>query len=180
MIASSKSPIAMRNYGIIQSLKYEWPRGATNTRGRGTGRQVPMRVNSSRPLFHSPRKNITRRERALVWSFTNGQCWYCGFNMNPFDDFCIDHVVPRARGGTNHVENLVPACSWCNGRKGARLLEEWREGFNRWQEEDEPFTNALGLFAFERSREEYGHYSFSFEFSKSLEIMHYQHEGGDA
>lgn len=30
-----------------------------------------------------------------------------------------DHKVAVARGGTNRIENLQPACSSCNGRKGA-------------------------------------------------------------
>jgi hypothetical protein len=35
-----------------------------------------------------------------------------------------DHVIPRSRGGTDHPDNLVLACLWCNSRKGARLLSE--------------------------------------------------------
>ncbi len=32
----------------------------------------------------------------------------------------LDHVLPVARGGTNAEENLRPAHSTCNKRKGAR------------------------------------------------------------
>jgi 5-methylcytosine-specific restriction endonuclease McrA len=30
----------------------------------------------------------------------------------------IDHVVPRSRGGTNDVDNLVMSCFGCNQRRG--------------------------------------------------------------
>lgn len=42
-------------------------------------------------------------------------CHYCG---QPAD--APDHVVPRALGGEDVRENIVPACRSCNGRKGAR------------------------------------------------------------
>lgn len=37
-----------------------------------------------------------------------------------------DHVVPRARGGSNDLSNLVLACNKCNQRKGARSAEVFR------------------------------------------------------
>jgi len=37
---------------------------------------------------------------------------------------CVDHVVPRSRGGTSVWENVVTSCAPCNHRKGDRLLEE--------------------------------------------------------
>lgn len=32
----------------------------------------------------------------------------------------VDHVVPRAKGGSDELDNLVLACHDCNCRKGAR------------------------------------------------------------
>lgn len=40
-----------------------------------------------------------------------------------------DHVVPRARGGSDLIENLVLACTHCNVKKGATLLEELPAGW---------------------------------------------------
>lgn len=37
----------------------------------------------------------------------------------------VDHVLPRSRGGSNNLVNLVLACSDCNSRKGARTPGEW-------------------------------------------------------
>lgn len=30
----------------------------------------------------------------------------------------VDHIIPKARGGRNTLENLQPMCSRCNGLKG--------------------------------------------------------------
>lgn len=67
--------------------------------------------------------------RVEVWDKTNGQCWYCGKQTNPFRDFQIDHVVPQAHGGTDDRGNLVPACQACNQRKGAQSLDSFRRGY---------------------------------------------------
>jgi 5-methylcytosine-specific restriction endonuclease McrA len=38
----------------------------------------------------------------------------------PLDDpFVVDHVVPRARGGSDEASNLAVAHQSCNARKGA-------------------------------------------------------------
>jgi hypothetical protein len=36
-----------------------------------------------------------------------------------------DHIVPKSRGGSNHPDNLTPACPRCNLTKGARTPGEW-------------------------------------------------------
>lgn len=40
-----------------------------------------------------------------------------------------EHVVPRCRGGSNDLSNLVLSCSRCNSKKGTRLLSELTEGW---------------------------------------------------
>ena len=40
----------------------------------------------------------------------------------PFPDLTIDHVVPRSRGGTDHLENLQLLCAACNSIKGDREM----------------------------------------------------------
>lgn len=50
-------------------------------------------------------------------------CSYCG--AHPPDVLLeIDHVIPRAAGGSDDMENLVTACWDCNRGKGDRLLDE--------------------------------------------------------
>jgi len=48
------------------------------------------------------------------------QCVYCGVTEVPLQ---LDHLHPKARGGSNRVSNLAPSCGPCNTRKGAQPLE---------------------------------------------------------
>lgn len=50
------------------------------------------------------------------------ECQYCG-EVFDFDELTIDHVVPRAAGGTTVWENCVTACKPCNHRKGDKLMK---------------------------------------------------------
>jgi CRISPR/Cas system Type II protein with McrA/HNH and RuvC-like nuclease domain len=66
-----------------------------------------------------------------VWKKTGGHCTYCDEQLNPFErtvwnGFQVDHILPRAQGGTDDTENLTPACARCNWSKYARTPEEWR------------------------------------------------------
>lgn len=47
-------------------------------------------------------------------------CAYCGATEVPLQ---IDHIHPRAKGGSNRVSNLTLACGGCNQRKGAQAVE---------------------------------------------------------
>jgi hypothetical protein len=82
---------------------------------------------SPRPALQRSRDVRPNRKRARVWAKTAGHCWYCGTRMNPWQDFCVDHVMPRVHGGADTLENLVPCCSLCNERKGTKTVEEFRE-----------------------------------------------------
>ena len=53
------------------------------------------------------------------------KCVYCGAENVPLN---IDHVVPRAKGGSDRVSNLVLACARCNQKKGAKTIEEFLKG----------------------------------------------------
>lgn len=78
--------------------------------------------------------------RAIVWEKSGGHCWYCGIQTNPFADFCVDHFIPLALGGSNQTTNLVPCCVACNAVKGGRTLDGFRRRTGRsgfwfeWQE----------------------------------------------
>jgi 5-methylcytosine-specific restriction endonuclease McrA len=49
-------------------------------------------------------------------------CAYCGVS-GPLE---ADHRVPLARGGSNFIDNILPACRSCNGRKHKMTEEEFR------------------------------------------------------
>lgn len=57
------------------------------------------------------------------------QCRYCG-KRSPEAILEVDHVLPRASGGTDDYDNLVTACFECNRGKGARLLTQAPDELN--------------------------------------------------
>ena len=50
------------------------------------------------------------------------QCAYCGTKKKPLQ---IDHIHPKARGGSDRVSNLALACEPCNQKKGALPVERF-------------------------------------------------------
>ena len=62
--------------------------------------------------------NHTTEEWMALLKAHGYRCTYCG-SGGPLEP---DHRVPLARGGTNYIENILPACRRCNTRK--RLLTE--------------------------------------------------------
>jgi hypothetical protein len=80
--------------------------------------------------------------RDEVWAKSGGICWYCGIRMSlnvrsPIY-FTIDHFVPKARGGTDEMSNLVPACARCNFRKRHADVEAFRVTVARFWFETNP------------------------------------------
>jgi len=55
----------------------------------------------------------------LKWNYT---CAYCQVSGVPFQ---LDHLVPRSRGGSDRVSNLVLSCKRCNQRKGNQEVEKF-------------------------------------------------------
>ncbi len=56
-------------------------------------------------------------------------CHLCGRPFtDPADPPVLDHVMPRAYGGTDDPSNLKPAHRSCNGRKGANIAAEIERG----------------------------------------------------
>jgi 5-methylcytosine-specific restriction endonuclease McrA len=80
---------------------------------------LPSIVRMSR-LIHVPRKRILLSRNNII-KRDNHRCQYCGTDKSPFT---VDHVIPRDRGGLDTWENLVCACSLCNGRKRNRTPQE--------------------------------------------------------
>jgi 5-methylcytosine-specific restriction endonuclease McrA len=63
-------------------------------------------------------------------------CQYCGCRPGS-EELTIDHVVPRAQGGTSTWDNCVLACVRCNARKADRTPSEARMPLRR-----DPFRPA--------------------------------------
>jgi 5-methylcytosine-specific restriction endonuclease McrA len=79
----------------------------------------PVRVRKPLP----PRIDVTsldcftdRRARLAILRRENGYCFYC-LSKTTRKSAVLDHVVPRARGGSSSYRNLVACCRRCNSHK---------------------------------------------------------------
>ncbi|MFJ6780737.1 RNA-guided endonuclease IscB [Streptomyces yangpuensis] len=54
-----------------------------------------------------------------AWKRSCAYCGATGVRLN------VEHVIPRSRGGSNRVTNLVLACIPCNQAKGVTCIEEF-------------------------------------------------------
>jgi len=101
----------------------------------------PAKINAQKAAYHAAHPEYKRakdhayraRLQAAVGRFTardwrelqerhGNVCAYCG-GPGPLE---ADHRVPLARGGTSYIENILPACRGCNGRKHKMTEEEFR------------------------------------------------------
>ncbi len=55
-------------------------------------------------------------------------CYYCGDKRQ----LCVDHLIPKIRGGPDAADNLIWACRRCNSSKGGRDMLEWMESKGRF------------------------------------------------
>ena len=55
--------------------------------------------------------------RFLLWWLQGERCVWCRATM-PFGLCTLEHVTPRARGGSSGLQNLAVACADCNHSRG--------------------------------------------------------------
>jgi 5-methylcytosine-specific restriction endonuclease McrA len=78
--------------------------------------------------------NLTRQN---IFKRDNNECQYCGTRK----ELTIDHVMPRARGGTDTWTNLVAACKKCNAKKGDYTPEEAKMALRK-----KPYKPSYSIF----------------------------------
>lgn len=61
--------------------------------------------------------------RALIAVLWERQCAYCANPLPLMWD--VEHILPKSRGGSDELANLVPSCGPCNLRKAERTAEEF-------------------------------------------------------
>ena len=97
---------------MIENVSFDTAQMSSDTKLIGIGYQQG-------PLYNT---NL----REFVFSRTNGRCSYCGAKATE-----IDHIIPRAQGGSNSVHNLTPACRSCNQKKSNLSLKDFGEIMNK-------------------------------------------------
>ena len=58
-----------------------------------------------------------KTHKHTLYGMQEGKCAGCGHHF-PFQNFTVDHVVARSKGGTDHLDNLQLLCNHCNSVKG--------------------------------------------------------------
>lgn len=91
---------------MIENVSFDVAQMTSNTKLIGTAYQQG-------PLYQ-------QKLRSFIFSRSNNQCVYCGAKATE-----IDHIVPRANGGTDSTYNLVASCRACNEKKSNLSLKEF-------------------------------------------------------
>ena len=66
----------------------------------------------------SEAKRLWRQKIKEEWGW---ECAYCGSTHK----LTIDHIVPKAHGGTDFTKNCLCACHKCNQDKAYSPVEDW-------------------------------------------------------
>lgn len=66
--------------------------------------------------------NFSQAIRQFVASRADFRCEYCRKpEVIANFSFHIEHIIAQQHGGTDNLDNLAYACSWCNWKKGPNI-----------------------------------------------------------
>lgn len=97
-------------------------------RRRAPSKPVPAAVRPERPVTPGndrrprPRTSLSNKVRFLILKRDKYVCQICGRSGANGYQLHIDHKVPRAKGGSDSMDNLWVLCSICNSGKGVEDL----------------------------------------------------------
>ncbi|WP_295442339.1 HNH endonuclease [uncultured Thiodictyon sp.] len=66
--------------------------------------------------------SVSKALRERVAAAARQRCGYCMTDQRVSGaQMHVEHIVPRARGGSSHESNLWLSCAWCNSYKGIQV-----------------------------------------------------------
>ncbi len=71
------------------------------------------------------------KDKRLLFDQQQEGCIYCG-NVYPYDQLQIEHMIPKAKGGSDNIRNAQLACGICNRAKGTMTDIEFRRKHARY------------------------------------------------
>ena len=102
------------------------------------------------------RKRLTPSDRQLIYNRYNGHCAYCG-QVITRKNFHVDHIKCLRNGGTDVIDNMLPACGSCNRYKSTHDLETFRRMLSkipeRLQRDSSTYNIALRFGVIKEHRE---------------------------
>ena len=97
---------------MIENVSFDVAQMSSNTKLWGNAYQQG-------PLYQ-------QKLRSFIFSRSNNKCVYCGAKATE-----IDHIIPRANGGTDSTYNLVASCRACNEKKSNLTLKEFGKSVSK-------------------------------------------------
>lgn len=84
-------------------------------------------VRNRRALLANSNGNFTAEEFRLLCEVYENKCAYCHSEL----PLVPDHMTPLSRGGSNYIDNIVPACESCNSKKHTMTYDEYIERLSK-------------------------------------------------
>ena len=91
--------------------------------------------------------------KASIFQKTGGYCYHCGKKLswnnygllNTKGCWEIDHSLPKSKGGTDHLNNMVPSCIPCNRNKGDLTTRQYKRQFEPQCDENSSVGLIYGI-----------------------------------
>ena len=71
------------------------------------------------------KRKLSERETLILTLISRygAICWYCGAKLT--DSIHLDHIIPRAKKGSDSIHNRALACGFCNRAKWSLDADEF-------------------------------------------------------